>query len=214
MDTLDHSLRYEALDATPVAAAPFPHVVLPDFVPEAPLRQVVAGLPKLARGGSYPVEGLKLGTAGQALMRSLEGDRFRRAIAEKFGLALDDAPTMVTLRGASREKDGRIHRDSDSKRVTVLLYLNPAGEAWAQQDGCLRLLRDGENLDNYAIEVPPVNGTLLVFPNGPNTWHGHKRYVGPRYVVQLNYMTNDGKARSELRRHKLSSFVKRFSIAA
>ena len=48
---------------------------------------------------------------------------------------------MVTLRGASREKDGRIHTDSTAKRVTVLLYLNPDSESWAKQEGCLRLLR-------------------------------------------------------------------------
>jgi hypothetical protein len=53
-----------------------------------------------------------------------------------------------------------------------------------------------------------------VFPNGPATWHGHRPYVGPRHSIQLNYMENDGRARSELRRHKLSALVKRFSIAA
>jgi hypothetical protein len=47
-----------------------------------------------------------------------------------------------------------------------------------------------------------------VFPNGPTTWHGHRRYVGQRFSLQLNYMTNDGKARSELRRHKLSALIK------
>lgn len=211
MDTLDHALRYDAFEQMPIAAAPFPHLVVENFVPEAVLQRVVGGLPKLDRGGSYPIEGLKLGQAGAALMRSLEGSTFRDAVAAKFGLALGGAPTMVTLRGASREKDGRIHRDSESKRVTVLLYLNPQTDAWARQQGCLRLLRDGADIENYAVEVPPVNGTLLVFPNGPTTWHGHKRFVGQRYVVQLNYMTDDSKARSELRRHKVSSFIKRIA---
>jgi SM-20-related protein len=62
--------------------------------------------------------------------------------------------------------------------------------------------------------VPPVNGTLLVFPNGPTTWHGHRPFVGPRYSVQLNYMTTGAKARSELRRHRISAFVKRLTRAA
>ena len=35
-----------------------------------------------------------------------------------------------------------------------------------------------------------------------------------RYSVQLNYMTTDAKARSELRRHRLSAFVKRLTRAA
>jgi hypothetical protein len=59
-----------------------------------------------------------------------------------------------------------------------------------------------------------VNGTLLVFPNGPTTFHGHKQFLGRRYVVQLNYMTADQAARSELRRHKVSALVKRLLHAA
>ena len=85
---------------------------------------------------------------------------------------------------------------------------------WARQDGCLRLLRGPGDLEDYAIEVPPVNGTLLVFPNGPTTWHGHKQFVGKRYVVQLNYMTTDDKARHEMRRHRVSAFLKRLTLAA
>ena len=147
-------------------------------------------------------------------MGELEGPAFRDAVARKFGLDLADAPTMLTVRGCTREKDGRIHTDSTAKRVTILLYLNPATEAWARREGCLRLLRSPTDLENYAVEVPPVNGTLLVFPNGPTTWHGHRIYVGKRYAIQLNYMTNDGKARTELRRHRLSAVLKRFSSAA
>jgi SM-20-related protein len=207
-------LDYQKLDATPVASEPFRHVVVTEFVPASVLPEVVAGLPKLEKGGSFPTTGLRLGPAAGALMAELEGERFRAAIARKFGLDLDGAPVMVTLRGQSREKDGRIHTDSTAKRVTVLLYLNPETEAWAKQEGCLRLLRSPDDLEDYAVEVPPVNGSLLVFPNGPTTWHGHKQFVGRRHVVQLNYMTTDDKARYELRRHKISAFVKRLTHAA
>ena len=206
-------LNLQALTDTPVADAPFPHVVVRGFVPQPGLGRVVADLPEIGKGGSFPTSGLRLGPTAAMLMAELEGPSFRDAVAGKFGLDLDDAPTMVTLRGQSRDKDGRIHTDSTAKRVTVLLYLNPASEAWARQDGCLRLLRDPANLDEYAVEVPPTDGTLLVFPNGPTTWHGHKQFVGRRYVVQLNYMTTDNKARSEMRRHKLSAFVKRLTAA-
>jgi len=207
-------LDYQKLDSTPVADEPYPHIVVSEFVLPSALPNVVAGLPKLERGGSFPTTGLRLGTAAQALMDELEGERFREAIARKFDLNLEGAPTMITLRGQSREKDGRIHTDSTAKRVTVLLYLNPDTEAWAKQDGCLRLLRTPDDLEDYAVEVPPVNGTLLVFPNGPTTWHGHKQFVGRRHVVQLNWMTTDDKARYELRRHKISAFVKRLTRAA
>jgi SM-20-related protein len=157
---------------------------------------------------------LSLGPNAQALMDELEGPRLRDAIAGRFDLDLTDAPTMVTLRGWTNERDGHVHKDSTAKRVTILLYLNPATEAWAQHDGCLRLLRGPDDVENYAVEVPPVNGTLLVFPNAPNAWHGHKRFTGQRYSVQLNYMTTDAKARSELRRHRISAFMKRLTRAA
>jgi SM-20-related protein len=207
-------LDLAALDRTPVNADPFAHVVVPGFVPSSPLSEIVAEFPELPSGGSFPPEALRLGPKASALMADMHGPALRYAIAAKFGLDLADAPVMVTLRGQTREKDGRIHRDSDAKRVTVLLYLNPESAAWARQEGCLRLLRGPDNLENYAVEVPPVNGTLLVFPNGPATWHGHKQFVGRRYAIQLNYMTTDGKARSEMRRHKVSAFMKRLTRAA
>ncbi|MBU6496914.1 MAG: 2OG-Fe(II) oxygenase [Rhodospirillales bacterium] len=207
-------LDYAALAALPVAETPFRHIVLRHFVPPAALAEVVAGVPPIARGGSFPTGSLRLGPAARALIEELEGPRFRAAVAEKFDLDLDQAPTMVTLRGRSREKDGRIHCDSTAKRVTVLLYLNQAQESWARQEGCLRLLRGPSDIENYAVEVPPVDGTLLIFPNGPNTWHGHRQFVGPRTVVQLNYMTEDSAARSELRRHRISAFLKRLAPAA
>jgi hypothetical protein len=207
-------LNYEALDATPVASDPFTHILVENFVPPAALAGVVRGLPKLDKGGSFPIGSLRLGTEAQALMTALEGQQFREAVAQKFGLDLEGAPTMVTLRGASRERDGRIHCDSHTKRVTILLYLNPETEAWARREGCLRLLRGPDDIEDYVVEVPPVNGTLLVFPNGPTTWHGHKQFFGTRYVIQLNYMTTDSTARSEMRRHKVSAFVKRLTMAS
>ena len=207
-------LDYAALRATPVASDPFPHLVVPNFVPPETLPAVLADLPPLGKRGSFPLDALSLGPNARALMDELEGPRLRDAIADRFDLDLTDAPTMVTLRGWTNERDGHIHTDSTAKRVTILLYLNPATDAWAQHEGCLRLLRGPDDVENYAVEVPPVNGTLLVFPNAPNAWHGHKRFTGQRYSVQLNYMTTDAKARSELRRHRISAFMKRLTRAA
>ena len=209
MSKIDATLDYQLLQATPVASDPFPHVVVPNFVPPGFLTKIQADLPAMASGGSYPPSAVKLGPAAASLVKQMEGETFRKTVAEKFGLDLHGAPVMLTLRGRTREKDGRIHTDSTAKRVTVLLYLNPQTDAWAKQDGCLRLLRSATDLDDYAVEVPPVNGTLLVFPNGPTTWHGHRTFVGPRHAIQLNYMTNDGRARSEMRRHRWSAFTKR-----
>lgn len=207
-------LDYAKLDATPVARAPFAHIVVPDFVPPDSLRAVTRDLPALNRRGSFPTTSVRLGPAAADLMREMEGHRLRAIIARKFDLDLDAAPSMLTLRGRTEAKDGRIHCDSTAKRVTALLYLNQTTDAFARQDGCLRLLRGPDDLEDYVVEVPPVNGTLLVFPNGVNSWHGHRSFTGPRYSVQLNYMTTDAKARAELRRHRISAFVKKLTMAA
>jgi len=207
-----NSLDFEGLRAAQVATDPFPHILLPRFVKPEALPAVVAALPEMRGRGSFPIGALKLGKAAREAIAELESEEFRAIVAEKFGLDLKGAPLMTTLRGNSGAQDGQIHTDSSAKRVTILLYLNPGnGEGWARQQGCLRLLRNGTDLENYAAEIPPVEGTLLVFPNGPTTFHGHKTFVGQRYVVQMNYMAPDGSARSELRRHKISAFLKRFT---
>ena len=215
MPIMPEPLDFETFRATPVALEPYPHVLVPNFVKPSALREVVAALPLMRGRGSFPISALRLGPAAQAVVRGLEGDAFRAITTEKFGLDLHAAPLMTTLRGNANEQDGNIHTDSSAKRVTILLYLNPgSGNAFADQKGCLRLLRSQSNLEDYAVEVPPVDGTLLVFPNSPTAWHGHKIFIGQRYVIQMNYMTTGAKARSELRRHQFSAFVKRLRSAA
>jgi SM-20-related protein len=200
--------------ASPVVEQPFPHVVVPGFVRPQPLAAIQNELPPMAKGGSFPIGSLALGPRMKALVAELEGPEFRRAVSETFGIDLSGAATMTTLRGRSRDKDGRIHCDSTAKRVTILLYLNRDEKAWHNHQGCLRLLNGPGDLEDFAVEVPPVAGNLLVFPNGPNTWHGHHKYVGIRYALQMNYMSGDAAARSELRRHRISAFFKRFTKAA
>jgi hypothetical protein len=207
-------LDFDRLRATPVGEDPFPHLVVPDFVPPESLRLVLRDLPPIAKRGSFPPSALRLGPAAAALVAALEGPEFRRATEAAFGIDLGHAPTMLTVRGRTTERDGSIHCDSTAKRVTVLLYLNQDDGTFDAHQGCLRLLRGPRDLEDYAVEIPPVNGTLLIFPNGPTTWHGHHRFAGPRYSMQLNYMTSDALARSELRRHRISAFVKKLTAAA
>jgi SM-20-related protein len=197
----------------PVAPDPFAHVIVPNFVKPERLAAVLSALPAMRGRGSFPISAVKLGAAGRQMVAEIEGEEFRGIVAEKFGLSLEGAPVMTTLRGNSGEQDGRIHTDSAAKLVTILLYLNPSA-GWQSQLGRLRLLRDGKDLEDYAVEVPPTDGALLVFPNGRNTFHGHRKFVGQRYVMQMNYMTTGAKAKAEMRRHHLSAFVKRIMRAA
>ena len=56
---------------------------------------------------------------------------------------------MYTVRGFVREKDGSIHTDSETKIITVLLYMN---EDWREDAGRLRLLRSATDLEDYAAK--------------------------------------------------------------
>ena len=109
---------------------------------------------------------------------------------------------MYSLRGYTRAKDGQIHTDSKDKIITVLLYLN---ENWQQPGGRLRILRNGHDVDDFAAEVPPDNGTLLVFKRSDNSWHGHHPFEGPRRSLQMNWMTSEGSKGWHKVRHTLSA---------
>ncbi len=199
-------LDLERFSATPLESDPFDFLIVENFVRAGALCEVNAGFPEIARGGSFPVGSLDCGPGVLRLVEELRGAAVTRAFAEKFGLDLAGRPTMVTLRGRSRRKDGRIHTDSASKLITALVYLN---EAWEPEGGRLRLLRGGGDLDDYAAEVTPVGGALLAFRCGDTAWHGHKPFEGARRSIQLNWVTDAGVVRREVSRHAFSAWTKR-----
>ena len=144
------------------------------------------------------------------VIEELDGPEFQKAIEDKFSIDLAGRPKMYSLRGYTRAKDGRIHTDSKDKIVTVLLYLN---EKWDQEGGRLRILRNGTDVDDYVAEVPPDNGTLLVFLRSDNSWHGHHPFEGPRRSLQMNWMTSEGTKGWHKIRHTLSAAVKKLTTA-
>ncbi len=202
-------IELQAFERAPVVEAPFPHVVVRDFVKGAALDQAIADYPHIKKGGSFPVFTQKPGPGLRALLDALDGDAFRKAVEKKFNIDLSGRPTMTTLRGRARAKDGQIHTDSKTKMVTVLLYLNRSTGQFSDHAGCLRLLNGPDSLQDYAAEVPPVDGALLVFPCVPNAWHGHEPFDGERRVIQLNWVTDQGVVQREQKRHAVSAFFKK-----
>ena len=112
---------------------------------------------------------------------------------------------MLTVRGMGDEKDGDIHTDSETKIITLLLYMNPV---WEHEEGRLRLLRRPDDLDDYAREIAPLAGTMLAFKRSDRSFHGHYPYLGPRRSLQLNWVTDAAVVRRELRRHRWSARLK------
>jgi SM-20-related protein len=199
------------LAATPLASDPYPYVVVPGFLGRAALEAVAADFPRIDRPGSFPVSELEFGPRFRALLGELEGPAMRAVCAEKFAIDLSDRPTMVTVRGRARRKDGRIHADSTTKLITVLIYMN---ETWEAPGGRLRLLRSRDNLADYVAEVPPDGGTLVAFKVTPHSWHGHEPIEGARRAIQLNWVTDDAVVRHEQTRHRFSARLKRLFAPA
>jgi hypothetical protein len=207
----DTNLRY--LDLAALARAvrvdkPFPHLIVPGFLVPSGQAEIAADYPEIQEAGSFPVGDLKIGPRFRAFLRELEGPEFRAAIEQAFDIDLTGRPTMVTVRGHARPRDGRIHNDSRTKLITVLVYMN---DAWESEGGRLRLLRSPDNLDDVVAEVPPQAGTLLAFRVTDNSWHGHLPVTGPRRVVQLNWVESGAVVRRERIRHGLSARMKRLA---
>jgi SM-20-related protein len=196
----------EAFDAATVAREPFPFAMVPRFVKKEAMAAINADYPLVNHPGSFPLPTLKFGPAFARLIEAIKGPEFTRAVERKLGVDLTGRPTMVTARGISAARDGQIHTDSRTKLATVLIYMN---NEWEAKTGRLRLLRRPDDLEDMIAEVPPDEGTLLIFRNDPNAWHGFHAFEGPRRVIQLNWVTDMSVVRREQFRHRVSAFVKR-----
>ncbi|HEY1722169.1 MAG TPA: 2OG-Fe(II) oxygenase [Magnetospirillaceae bacterium] len=199
-------LDIAAFDTVPLAADPYPHVIVPGFLGRDGLSEVSRDFPRIDMGGSFPPDALSYGRGFADLLAAMEGEAVRHAVERKFGIDLAGRPSMCTVRGMTRERDGQIHRDALFKIVTLLLYLN---DGWTTDGGRLRVLRSNDNLEDYVTEIPPEGGTLFAFLCTPNAWHGHKPFDGPRRSIQLNYVSDVQMMNRELARHRFSARMKK-----
>jgi SM-20-related protein len=198
-------LDLDRLRAAPLHRDPFDFIVVEQFLRAGALASLLADFPEIRRHGSFPVESLDYGPGFARLVAALTGPAVRNAIEEKFGIDLSERPTLLTVRGQSDGKDGGIHTDSKTKIITLLLYMNPV---WHCADGRLRLLRGPGNLEDYAKEVAPLAGTMVAFRRSERSFHGHRRHIGERRSLQLNWVTDNAVVRRELSRHRWSARLK------
>jgi len=201
-------LNLEKFRATPLTRDPFEFIIVPGFLRQEAREALNADFPEIAKPGSYPVSEVSIGGQFAALLKEIQEPEFKAAIEEKFALDLTDRPTMVTVRGRCQQKDGRIHTDTETKIITVLIYMN---QGWENETGRLRLLRSADNLEDMVAEVPPEWGTLLAFHRSENSYHGHKPFVGERRAIQLNWVTDAEVVEHELSRHRMSARLKQLN---
>lgn len=200
------TLDIERFDETALTHEPFEFLIVPEFVRPEVCEGINEDYPKMESPGSFPLDGLTYGPKFKELVDDLNGAEFRAAVEGKFSLDLTSRPTMITVRGRCSSENGKIHTDSETKIITVLLYMNPK---WEQPGGRLRLLRSGDNLDDMVAEIPPIAGTLLAFRRSDHSWHGHKPFSGERRVIQLNWVTSEDVLHREQNRHRFSATIKK-----
>jgi SM-20-related protein len=200
------TLDLERFETTPLTLEPFSYLVVPEFVRPEARKAINNDYPRLSKSGSYPLSEVTFGPKFKDFIDDLGSLEFRKAFERKFSLDLEGRPVMITVRGRCSEKDGKIHTDSKTKIISVLIYMN---SNWGSVGGRLRLLRSGTDLDDMILEVPPVEGTLLAFKRSENSWHGHKPFTGERRVVQFNWVTSEEVLRREQGRHRFSATIKK-----
>jgi SM-20-related protein len=201
-------LNVEKFRTTPLTRDPFDFIIVPGFLREEAREALNADFPDIAKPGSYPVSEVHYGASFQGLLDEIQGPEFTTVVGEKFGVDLSGRPTMVTVRGRCQQKDGRIHTDTETKIITLLIYMN---QGWEDQGGRLRLLRGVDDLDDMIAEVPPEWGTMLAFRRSDNSFHGHKPFVGQRRSIQLNWVTEASVVEHELSRHRMSARLKQIN---
>jgi SM-20-related protein len=199
-------LDLERFRTTPLTREPFEFLIVPEFVKAEARAAIDKDYPDVARAGSFPLREVTYGPAFAKLVEEMRSEKFRKAFEAKFDVDLTNRPDMITVRGRCSEKDGKIHTDSETKIITILVYMN---SAWESSGGQLRLLRSGTNLEDVILEVPPTEGTLLAFRRSNNSWHGHKPFSGSRRVIQFNWVTSEAVVRREQNRHRFSAWMKK-----
>ena len=195
----------EAFRAAPLTRDPFTFTIVRQAIRPADAADIRADFPAIADSGLLPVEATTPGPRFSQLIEELQSEEVARAFSEKFDVDLTGRPQMITVRGRCSLRDGRIHTDTESKLITVLIYFN---EPWEAKGGRLRLLRSATDLNDMIGEVPPDAGTMIAFRRSDRSYHGHEPFEGVRRYVMINWMTSGFAAQRELFRHRLSARVK------
>ena len=198
-------LDMQALKAATVNTVPFPFFKVERSIRQDVLERVIGDFPDIGDGGSFNVDDVSVNPDFKAFLDSIDSPEFRQVICEKFDVKVMDLPMMMTLRGYSRQKDGRIHTDSKTKLVTILIYLN---ESWGAATGRLRILNNAQDMEDYVDEIIPGPGSLVAFKVTDNCWHGYPSFEGTRRSIQINFLTSEAAGNKHRFFHKLSAKLK------
>ncbi len=191
---VSRQIDIKRLEGAKAETEPIPHLVVPKFLSPESLEGIVSDFPKVTEPRNHAIGKLEYGPRFAGLLEELADPGWVRIVGEKLGVPnLHELPSNTTVRGLCEASDGNIHTDHWSKVVTVLIYPNLE---WTAKGGRLRILRSPTDLEDYATEVVPVDGTLLAFRRTPRSFHGHGRHVGPRKLIQISWLRRSPLARA------------------
>lgn len=175
-------LDLEAFERTPLQHDPCDFMIVPRFVRAEALSAVNRDFPVIDEPGNFTPESVSCGPAFELLRKELESPELRAVFAAKFGMDLEPLRLEMTFRRYSQASDGNVHNDSRAKLLTALIYFN---ESWPHPGGRLRLLRGKGDVNDYAAEIEPAVGNLIVFRRSETSYHGFVPYVGERRSLQM-----------------------------
>lgn len=201
-------LNLTAFETAGASLDPYQHILIDNLLSPGVAELLEAEYPAIDVSGYITMEPENLPRIFRDLVEELKGPALTEALSKAFGRNMHVYPRLVTMRRWSTAREGYIHTDSERKVMTMLLYLNPS---WIDgSGGSLRVLYDGKNFEPYALEVPPLNGTVFAFTRSENSWHGHLPFAGERRVIQVTWLRDADALDRKMSNNGLHQKLKRF----
>jgi hypothetical protein len=199
-----------------IAAAPYPHVVIDDFLPPETALGALEEFDQTAEGWKHYTHynERKMALTGvswmlprtRALFEALQSDRFVRLVETLTGIEpllsdpdLDGAGMHRSTRGGflNLHVDFQSHTKQShwSRQVNLLIYLN---REWHDEwNGSLELW--DRDLTQCVRKIPPVFNRCVLFNTCPGSYHGHPAPLAcpeqeSRKSLALYYFRDEGKA--------------------
>lgn len=230
-----HVMKQAAADRNAfVAAQPFPHVVIENFLDPTIAAALLESFPAFERGNAIGDDGnlggkstldkvRQLGPAYRQLDDAIKSPAFLRAIGELTGIE-DLLYDPWYLGGGTHENRNGMSLDPHvdfnyhpserwHRRLNLIVYLN---HDWQDEwGGCLELFRDPQVDAKPALSVAPTFNRCVIFETSEHSWHAFNRITLPpenaaetRRSIALYFYTHDRPAEEIAPRHT-TYYVKR-----
>jgi hypothetical protein len=215
-------IDFDVIRGTPLETRHFQFAVWRDVIPPATARRLVDEFPtdhftpsERTGGGDKTYRFLvrravekgrkldnvaSLSPSWRALIDSLTGPDYLRAVGDKVGLSLANHAIDVGFFVFHPGDDISIHRDHQAKATTNVLYFSPRWEpSWG---GMLKLhCRRPDGGFEDILEIPPLVGNAVLLVPSAHSWHSVSAMAATagsaRLTLQVETWRTDSAARGE-----------------